>query len=122
MEGSRDEIPHWADWFPVQEQLLDGALDNHPLLVDVGGNRGHELVGFKEKFPLGPGKLVLEDLPSVIEDIQNLDSDIQRVKHDFFNPQPVKGLLCSYLFPLLSNRYYRCSRILLQAHYARLVR
>ncbi|CAG7947210.1 unnamed protein product [Penicillium nalgiovense] len=103
MEGSRDEIAHWADWFPVQEQLLDGALDNHPLLVDVGGNRGHELVGFKEKFPLGPGKLVLEDLPSVIEDIQSLDSDIQRVKHDFFNPQPVKGARAYYFKHILHD-------------------
>jgi hypothetical protein len=93
MEGSRADIAHWADWFPVQEQLLDGAVVNRPLLVDVGGGRGHDLVGFKEKFPLTRGKLVLEDLPSVIEDIHNLDSDIERVKHDFFKPQPVKGLL-----------------------------
>lgn len=94
MEGGRDETAHWAQWFPVQKQLLDGALADRPLLVDVGGGRGHDLVEFKEKFPLGPGRLVLEDLPSVIEDIQHLDSDIQRVKHDFFQPQPVKGLLC----------------------------
>ncbi|CAG8282654.1 unnamed protein product [Penicillium salamii] len=96
MEGSRDEIAHWADWFPVQERLLDASLDDRPLLVDVGGNRGHELVGFKNRFPLGAGKLVLEDLPTVIEDIQTLDSDIERVKHDFFSPQPVKGARAYY--------------------------
>lgn len=118
MEGSRDEIAHWADWFPVQERLLDASLDGRPLLVDVGGNRGHELVGFKERFPSGAGKLVLEDLPTVIEDIQTLDSDIERVKHDFFSPQPVKGSLLFFLAPTFSNRYYRCSRILLQAYHA----
>ncbi|KAJ5787335.1 hypothetical protein N7457_002325 [Penicillium paradoxum] len=96
MEGSRDEISHWANWFPVQEQLLDGASADHPLLVDVGGNRGHELLEFKEKFPLEAKRLVLEDLPSVIEDIQNLDSDILRVKHDFFDPQPIKGARAYY--------------------------
>lgn len=101
MEGGRDEAAHWADWFPVQKQLLDGALADRPLLVDIGGGRGHDLIGFKEKFPLGPGQLVLEDLPSVIEDIQYLDDDIQRIKHNFFQPQPVKGLLCTCSIPAM---------------------
>ncbi|KAF9889284.1 hypothetical protein FE257_007392 [Aspergillus nanangensis] len=96
MEGGRDELLHWAHWFPVQEQLLDGAVADRPLLVDVAGGRGHDLAGFKERFPSGPRRLVLEDLPSVIEDIQHLDSDIQRVKHDFFKPQPVKGARAYY--------------------------
>lgn len=92
MEGGRDDTSHWTDWFPAQEQLLDGVSTDRPLLVDIGGGRGHDLLGFKQRFPVGAGKLVLEDLPSVIEDIQKLDSDIQRVKHNFFEPQPVKGL------------------------------
>ncbi|KAL2869142.1 S-adenosyl-L-methionine-dependent methyltransferase [Aspergillus lucknowensis] len=96
MEGHRTDIAHWVDWFPVQEQLLEGAIANRPLIVDVGGGRGHDLVGFKERFPLAVGKLVLEDLPSVIEDIQDLDDDIQKVKHDFFKPQPVKGARAYY--------------------------
>lgn len=99
MEGSRADIAPWAHWFPIQEQLLDGALANRTLLVDVGGGRGHDLVGFKEKFSLGAGKLIFDDLPSAIEDIQNLDSDIQRVKHDFFKPQPVKGLFTPIPLP-----------------------
>ncbi|CAG7969508.1 unnamed protein product [Penicillium olsonii] len=103
MEGSRDERAHWADWFPVEAQLLNGSLADRPLLVDVGGNRGHELTGFKEKFPVGAGKLVLEDLPSVIEDIQSLDGDIQRVKHNFFDPQPVKGARAYYFKHILHD-------------------
>ncbi|KAJ5387069.1 hypothetical protein N7509_009610 [Penicillium cosmopolitanum] len=96
MEGSRDDTSHWADWFPVQEQLLNGASADHPLLVDVGGGRGHDIAGFKQKFPCGAGRLVLEDLPSVIEDIKILDSDIQRIKHSFFEPQPIKGARAYY--------------------------
>lgn len=91
MEGGRDDTSHWTDWFPAQQQLLDGASTDFPLLVDVGGGRGHDLLGFKQRFSIGAGRLVLEDLPSVIEDIQKLDSAIQRVKHNFFEPQPVKG-------------------------------
>jgi hypothetical protein len=91
MEGSRDDSSHWADWFPVQEQILNGASADCPLLVDVGGGRGHEIAGFRQRFPSAAGRLVLEDLPSVIEDIKTLDSDIQRIKHSFFDPQPVEG-------------------------------
>ncbi|KAJ5696845.1 hypothetical protein N7536_007257 [Penicillium majusculum] len=96
MEGGRDDTSHWTDWFPAQEQLLDGVSTDSPLLVDIGGGRGHDLLGFKQKFPAAAGKLVLEDLPSVIEDIQKLDSGIQRVKHNFFEPQPVKGARAYY--------------------------
>lgn len=91
MEGGRDRTAHWAQWFPVQTQLLDGAVADRPLLVDVGGGRGHDILGFKELFPSTSGRLVLEDLPSVIEDIQSLDGGIRRVKHDFFKPQSVQG-------------------------------
>lgn len=91
MEGSQANTAHWADWFPVQERLLDGVVAESPLLVDVGGGRGHELVGFKERFPSATGQLVLEDLPSVLDGIRSLDGDIQKVNHDFFKPQPIKG-------------------------------
>ncbi|PYH64193.1 S-adenosyl-L-methionine-dependent methyltransferase [Aspergillus vadensis CBS 113365] len=91
MEGTRANTPHWADWFPVQERILDGALTDRPLLVDIGGGRGHDLAGFKDRFPSVTGKLILEDLPPVIEDIQDLSKDIRRIKHDFFIPQPIKG-------------------------------
>ncbi|KAJ6006798.1 hypothetical protein N7451_004742 [Penicillium sp. IBT 35674x] len=114
MEGGRDEIAHWADWFPVQEQLLDGASDDRPLLVDVAGGRGHDLAGFKERFPVGAGKLVLEDLPSVIEDIQTLDEDIQRVKHDIFTPQPVKGARAYYFKHIMHDWDDDHCRVILQ--------
>ena len=113
MEGGRDDTSHWADWFPVQERLLDRLSSDRPLLVDIGGGRGHDLEGFKQRFPVESGKLVLEDLPSVIDDIQHLDGSIQRIKHSFFEPQPVQGLWCSCSVCQLSNRYYRCSRLLL---------
>lgn len=92
MEGSRAGTPHWSEFFPVQERLLDGvAINDRPLLVDVGGGRGHDLLGFKHRFPYHPGRLILEELPSVINDARALDKDIEKVEHDFFRAQPVKG-------------------------------
>jgi hypothetical protein len=91
----------WLDWYPVQSRILDGAAPDRPLIVDVGAGRGHDLIAFKEKFPgaVGPGQLILEDLPAVIE-AEGFDPDlngsgangaIKKVAYDFFTEQPVKG-------------------------------
>ena len=91
MAGQRYGRKDWFDFFPVQEKLLHDFRGG-PLLVDVGGSEGYELQCFKETFPSAKGDLFLQDLPVVIDRIQNLDSDIIRMKHDFFTPQPVKGM------------------------------
>lgn len=93
MAGKRASRPTWAQWWPV-ESLIFRSQELDPskaLLVDVGGSRGHDVQGFKNKFP-NRGRLILEDLPQVIDDIKELDSDIERVKYDFFTPQPIIGL------------------------------
>ena len=96
MEGQRANRVHWGDWFPVQERVLAGA-DSDPeraLVVDIGGGRGHDLMLFQKRFPDAPGKLVLEDLPSVIDEAaSDLNAcGIQGVKYDFFKEaNPVKG-------------------------------
>ena len=93
MESDRGSRPDWVDWFPVQQQLLDGfkADEEAVLLVDVAGGRGHDIALFKNKFPQAPGRLVLQDLPRVIDDVENLHEGIERCSHDFFTPQPIKG-------------------------------
>lgn len=107
MEGQRADRPHWGDWFPVSEQILNhpdlGA--ETPLLVDIGAGRGHDLIGFRKRFPNALGKLVLEDLPAVIEEVQGAQdlttAGIDTVSYDFFNQiQPIQGE--RPLSPLLS--------------------
>ncbi|KAE8391698.1 S-adenosyl-L-methionine-dependent methyltransferase [Aspergillus alliaceus] len=100
MEGIRGSRPHWADWFPVQQQVIDGTSKEvtRPLLVDIAGGRGHDIAYFSRRVPDALGQLILEDLPSVIEDIQSLDAKVERVKHDFFTTQSIEGeslLSCS---------------------------
>ncbi|KXG46747.1 Winged helix-turn-helix transcription repressor DNA-binding [Penicillium griseofulvum] len=116
MEGTRAHFSHWAEWFPVQDRLIDGARcdGRTPFLVDIGGGRGHDLMGLKLRYPQLPGPLVLAEMPWVIDEIQSLDSDIQRVKHDFFTAQPVKGARAYYLKWILHDYTdENCRKILL---------
>ncbi|OGE52135.1 hypothetical protein PENARI_c011G04588 [Penicillium arizonense] len=110
MEGQRADRPHWGDWFPVHEQLLDhpDVTAEAPLLVDLGAGRGHDLIGFRKRFPDAPGKLVLEDLSSVIDEVrgaQDLETaSIETVAHDFFAEiQPVQGARAYYFKNVLHD-------------------
>lgn len=98
MEGVRGDKPSWVEWFPIQDTILAGSdpASEAPILVDIGGARGHDLIAFDQRFPQPPGRLVLEDLPAVIDDIRSLDPKIRRVKYDFFQPQPIKGARVYY--------------------------
>lgn len=87
--------PSWMDpgFYPVQDKLIEGAKTGKDdvLIVDVGGNKGHDLEEFKSKWPNAPGGLVLQDQPHVLGDIESLDPPIEPMVHDFFTEQPVKG-------------------------------
>ncbi|KAL8643656.1 MAG: hypothetical protein Q9226_008211, partial [Calogaya cf. arnoldii] len=61
----------WFDIYPVDREL-SSALPNSDsnlqqessiLLVDVGGNRGHDLIALKSNYPNLAGKMILQDLP-----------------------------------------------------------
>lgn len=93
MTGVRGGKPHWVNWFPIQDRLLEGIRSkaSDVVLVDVAGGRGHDLHTFIQKFPNTPGRFVLEDLPAVIDDYRNLNPRIEPMKHDIRIPQPVKG-------------------------------
>ncbi|CAG9994534.1 unnamed protein product [Clonostachys byssicola] len=92
MTGYAKMRPRWYDFYPTLEQLGGSDTTKGPLLVDVGGGLGHELIGFHAaQGEQLKGQLVLQDLPSVIQeatDSKLLPSAIQAVPHDFFQPMP----------------------------------
>ena len=86
----------WFEFFPVENKLrVTGQED--PLLVDIGGGLGHDLIALKSKFPELGGKLIVQDLPTVIENVKDLPAGIEAMKSDFFTSQPVKGAKGYYL-------------------------
>lgn len=56
----------------MQERILnhEGLGPKKPLLVDIGGGRGHDLIHFREQFPDASGMLILEELPSVLDEVR----------------------------------------------------
>ena len=95
MAVRRKGLSSWHEVFPMASQLVPGFNIGDPnavLLVDIGGNWGHELQSFHEAHPNTPGRLILQDLPVMIEKFGGkAPSGIEIMAYDFFTPQPVKG-------------------------------
>lgn len=103
MATRRQGRRRWYDTYPVRRELLsimlkaDGktSQEDRIILVDVGGNRGHDLAEVKSRNPELTGKMILQDLPEVIAHV-SFDTDggtvIKVMAHDFFEPQPVRRI------------------------------
>ena len=95
MSGYRQGKRSWMDpgFYPVEDRLAIKSTDENPvLLVDVGGGLGHDLEEFTAKYPSMVGSLVLQDQKDVISQINAASPSIELTAHDFFTPQPVKGI------------------------------
>ncbi|KAK4107680.1 S-adenosyl-L-methionine-dependent methyltransferase [Canariomyces notabilis] len=98
---SKYNLTPWVDIYPT-ETILAAAGERHsgnadgstrpPLVVDIGGGKGHDLRKFLARHPdLPAGSLVLEDLPDILKSAEaDLESTaaITVQPHDFFTPQP----------------------------------
>ena len=82
-------------FYPIDNNLANDAknVEGAVFLVDIGGGKGHDLQELHRKYPKLPGKLVLQDLKSVIDEAKSsgLNQEIVTMEHDFFTPQPIKG-------------------------------
>jgi hypothetical protein len=93
----REHRPSWTDMYPAKERLATGLRPegDASALIDVGGSMGQLLEEFRSDVPEYTGRLILQDLGSVIEMAKAqpvpLDKRIELQSHDFFTAQPVKG-------------------------------
>ena len=102
MTARRAGIATWYKTFPFADALLQGAKTDKDavLLVDVGGNQGHDLVSFHQAYPDAPGRLILQDLPSMIAEVlkESPPWGVECVAYDFHNgPQPIHGARAYYM-------------------------
>ncbi|KAK7740598.1 hypothetical protein SLS62_011099 [Diatrype stigma] len=103
---SRGNLTAWVDLYPTST-LLRGAKPDRPLVVDIGGSKGHDLEKFRLKHAdaLPDGSLVLEDLPGILQDVRIGDDRraIAVTPYDFLTPQPVRGARAYFLHIVLHD-------------------
>lgn len=80
----------WVDIFPHQKILGSDMDSDSPLLVDVGGNIGHDMEKFRQIYPMTASRLYLEDRPEVVKH-SKCPGTVNKIGYDFFTPQPIKG-------------------------------
>ncbi|KAI0430917.1 sterigmatocystin 8-O-methyltransferase [Xylaria sp. FL1042] len=102
----------WTDWYPMQEQLIDGLDPKTPLLVDIGGGWGHDILAFHHKYP-SKGKLILQDSPDIVKNKREFPDGVEAMSYDFFTEQPVKGARAYFYHHILHDwSDYKCEEIL----------
>lgn len=96
MSSRRHGKANWVDFHPVDERLIDGAIRHSDavFLVDVGGDRGHDMQRLRD-WSSGnagdlPGQPVHQDLAAEV-DTAPFMAGVTEMPYSFLNPQPVKG-------------------------------
>ncbi|KJX93084.1 S-adenosyl-L-methionine-dependent methyltransferase like protein [Zymoseptoria brevis] len=87
----RSKKSPWIAYYSVDDLLQDFDRDR-PLIVDVGGGTGNDLMHVAASLPesYGDARLILQDTKAVIQSIdqETLAPQISPIAHDFFTPQP----------------------------------
>ena len=94
-ENRHANLP-WFEIYPAADEL--GGLvekgSEEVLFVDVGGNRGLDILEFRQKYPELPGRLALQDLPETVERVKVEEMEgVEVMGYDFFTEQPIKGMI-----------------------------
>ncbi|KAK5658196.1 hypothetical protein OQA88_2169 [Cercophora sp. LCS_1] len=95
--------PPWHAFYPLPTTKTDPSS---PLLVDIGGSLGHDLLSLRESHPNLTGRLILQDTAAVLSSAPHTtlsSAGIEAMPHDFFSPQPVKGAKMYYLHHILHD-------------------
>ncbi|KAG7294536.1 hypothetical protein NEMBOFW57_004611 [Staphylotrichum longicolle] len=121
---SQSNLMPWVDVYPT-ETIIAAAearpTQTRPLVVDVGGGKGHDLKKFlaTHRGHVPAGSLVLLDLPEMLKDVDvefEGGSAIIVQTHDFFNPYPdsVKGARAYFMHTVLHDWPDETARQILQ--------
>ena len=113
--------------FPFEEQLSKVATNDQTVLaIDIGGGRGQAITEIRALTKTIKGRVILQDLPEVIGEIKDPLPGVELMKYNFFEPQPVKGIMTSKIvFRVWMNSETdrtRCAYLLHPPMLARLAR
>ncbi|PWY75785.1 S-adenosyl-L-methionine-dependent methyltransferase [Aspergillus eucalypticola CBS 122712] len=97
-------MAHQASWLEIipAEHFTNGSDPNGPLVVDVGGNIGHDIEKFRQVHPETAHRLYLQDLTAVVK-LAKCPDPVNKMAHNFFQPQPVLGSRIYYMHAVLHD-------------------
>lgn len=99
---SKYNLTPWPEVYPT-DTVVAAAKPDRPLVVDIGGGKGHDLEKFRLKHEgIAAGSLVLQDLPDILKGVE-VDKAINVHPYDFFTPQPVKGARVYFMHNVLHD-------------------
>lgn len=79
--------------FPFYEELSKyETTDGTPLVVDVGGGKGHVSRQIRQLCKDLKGRVILQDRREALSDVIDGLENVELMEYDFFTPQPVKGM------------------------------
>ncbi|KAI0379429.1 S-adenosyl-L-methionine-dependent methyltransferase [Hypomontagnella monticulosa] len=91
----------WLDIFPHAAIAAD-HISGKPLVVDVGGNIGHDLERFRAAHPETATDLYLQDRAEVVR-LSKCPDPVNKMAHDFFKTQPIEGSRVYYMHGVLHD-------------------
>ncbi|KAK1566271.1 S-adenosyl-L-methionine-dependent methyltransferase [Colletotrichum navitas] len=97
--------PAWMEMYP-HEKLVDESDPNYPLLVDIGGGIGQDILRFYTAYPELASRIYLEDLPEVIADANEkaiIPNNVNKLEYNFFTPQPIKSARAYFMHHIIHD-------------------
>ena len=91
MEHRRKDQAICWDVYPLEQETKQDSVGDSVILIDIGGNMGHQCAEFKRHFPNVKGRIVLQDLPGPISMALSIEG-VENQVYDMFTPQPIKGM------------------------------
>ena len=85
----------------MKDRLLEGVEENGEgvILADIGGGMGQDLEIFARKFPDFNGTMVLQDQAAAVDEAKGkFDERFKLMAHNFFDEQPVKGMILTQVY------------------------
>lgn len=101
MQAQSSAVSWSTGLYPFQETLSQlKPTEQTPLVIDIGGGKGHTISQIKELTGSVPGRFILQERQEVLDDIEKELAGIERQVYDFFTPQPVKGMSSVIIIPV----------------------
>ena len=90
----------WFNVYPMELCSLTLTQDQ-PLFLDIGGGLGDQAIRLVEQFPTLEGRVIVQDMQS--DTASRRHERVEFMQHDFFEPQPIKGILGSLFFAMMTT-------------------